>query len=162
VLSRPFYALFHLERHLLLRDSQRAEYLADALAAHVSGTPAVVAVHEKLLLEPIAAVAIQRAAFERQHGDSSDVFERLGRSVLQAPAGERERRRRVAQLESTRLDATHPPTARRIHVLEARPARAAEVILGDKSAAEIDRELRPYRAKLAGQLLDEFRDSLYA
>src|SRR5262249_25100671 len=136
--------------------------LADALAAHVSGTEAVVSVHEKLLLEPIVTVAIQRAAFERQHGESPDVFERLGHSVLEAPSRERERRRRVAQLENTRLDATHPPTSRRIHVLEARPSRRPEVLLSDERSSAIDRELGPYRSELAGRLLDTFRDSLYA
>jgi Zn-dependent protease with chaperone function len=162
VVSRPFYALYSIEAHLLLRDSQRAEYLADALAARVAGTEAVLGLHEKLLLEPIVEVTIQRAAFEREHGETPNVFERLGRSVLEAPPRERERRRRVAQLENTRLDATHPPTSRRIHVLEARPRVSEAVTLGDERSAAIDRELAPHRERLAGRLLDEFRDSLYA
>lgn len=52
IVARPVRWLIQLEFHLLRRDSQRAEYLADALAASVAGSEAVVALHEKLLLYP--------------------------------------------------------------------------------------------------------------
>ena len=49
-LSRPVLGLLYLELHLLLRDSRRAEYLADAREAEVAGTAAAVSLSEIQLL----------------------------------------------------------------------------------------------------------------
>jgi hypothetical protein len=144
-----------------LRDKQRAEYLADALSARVAGSAAAASLQEKLLLEPIIRNLVQRAAREARRDGPGHLFADMRRVVLEAPARELERRRRVALLEHARLDATHPPTAKRIHVLEARAPLPGDVILGSETSAAIDRELEPLHAELAGRMVEEFRDSLY-
>jgi Zn-dependent protease with chaperone function len=141
-LSRPILWLLHLESHLLLQDAQRAEYLADALAAEVAGTDAVVALSESLLLAP-------------------SFFTELDDMVGRVDSRERDRRRRIARLESSRLDATHPPTALRIELLEQRPRLSASVRLSPDSSAAIDAELGDNRPHLADALIDEQRDRIY-
>ena len=60
------------EVHLLLGDSQRAEYYVDALAARVAGTDAVVSLHEKLLLEPVVHGVAQRLGGTRSYDGDAD------------------------------------------------------------------------------------------
>lgn len=119
IVSRPILGLLYLELYLLLQDSQRAEYLADALGAQVAGTAGAVGVHEKLFLETTFQAAVQRAS-RAPDGDSADVFEEAAAMTANVPERERQRRRRVARLEEARLDDTHPPSA-----TPARTARGA-------------------------------------
>jgi Zn-dependent protease with chaperone function len=160
VVSRPLWALLLLEVHLLLRDSQRAEYLADRRAASVAGTDAAVSLAEKMLLAPSLAMVAQRTAHA---GDSAgDLFDELAATIGSVPARERERRRRVARLEAARLDATHPPTAKRIELLESRRREPPRVRLDPVRAQFIDEELRALRPKLQRALVADYLDSIYA
>ena len=158
VVSRPAYGLLLLELHLLLRDSQRAEYLADALAAEIAGTEATIALSEKLLLDSTFRAAVQKAA---QRGVDADLFANLSAAVSAVPDREKERRRRVARLEGARLSETHPPTAKRIELLERRSRRDPQVVLDDDRSAAIDQELAKLRRPFQQRLVDEHRDALY-
>jgi Zn-dependent protease with chaperone function len=158
ILSRPVYGLILLQIHLLLRDAQRAEYLADALAARVAGTDATVRLHEHLFLAPVVDWVVQRSARERVQ---EQLFGDIAEAVAAVPERERERRRRVARLEGARLDVTHPPTASRIRLLEERPHLDAAVRLSAAGAEAIDRELVSFHSALARRLVDEHRDRLY-
>ena len=160
LLSRPVLALLLLQLHLALRDAQRAEYLADAMAAEVAGTDAVIGTHEKLLLEPLLYAAVGTAA-RAAAAERVDAFDELNAAIVVVPARERERRRRIARLEEARLDDTHPPTARRIELLERRPRQAGRVVAGDDRAAAVDEELRRLRPCLQARLVDDFRDALF-
>lgn len=157
LVSRPVLGLLTLELNLLLRDSQRAEYLADALAARAAGTQSVVRLHEKLLLEPTVRSVAQRVI---QIPDEVDLFEEIRQAVESVPARERERRRRVARLETARLDATHPPTGLRIRLLEERPELPGSGDGADWDA--IDAELGSYKKDLQHVILEDHRDRLYA
>jgi Zn-dependent protease with chaperone function len=160
LLSRPVLALLLLQLHLALRDAQRAEYLADAMAAEVAGTDAMIGTHEKLLLEPLLYAAVGRAA-RAASNERVDAFDELAATISRVPERERERRRRIARLEEARLDATHPPTAKRIELLARRPAHAGRVAATGQRTAAIDEELRGRRRVLQARLVDEFRDALY-
>jgi Zn-dependent protease with chaperone function len=160
VVSRPAYGLLLLQLHLLLQDSQRAEYLADALAARVAGNEAVVGLHERLLLESVLHATVQRATHMR--GDAASLFDDLQTVVSRVPDRELERRRRTARLEDARLGSTHPPTAKRIELLEGRDALEPHVVCSAERAEAIDAELRPRHRAVATTLIDNYRDSLYA
>jgi Zn-dependent protease with chaperone function len=161
LLSRPPLLLFRLEVTLLLQDSRRAEYLADALAAQVAGTDAVVATHEKLLLEGSFEQAVRRFAQPSSRGNEAEVFDAVRAELDAVPQRERDRRRRVALLEASRLGATHPPTGQRIRLLEQRPAQPARVTLTAAESDEIDRELSGLRASLGRRLVENQRSRLY-
>lgn len=158
VLSKPIWWLLNLELHLLLRDSQRAEYYADALEADVAGTDAAIALAEALLLYSTVNAAVQRAAHASR---GADLFAELHTAISAVPERERERRRRVARLEPARLNASHPPTALRIELLEGRPHRDPRVVLEGDRAAAVDAELARYHRRVQQRLLDEHRDRLY-
>jgi Zn-dependent protease with chaperone function len=158
LLSRPVKWLLLLELHLLLQDSRRAEYLADALAARVAGTEAAVSSQEKLLLDSAFEAIVKEYA---QPGVQGDLFDEIHGRFASVPDRERERIRRAARLEETRLDATHPPTGLRMRILEERPRREPEVVLDAVRSAAIDRELAPFRAAFQESLIEDYRDSLY-
>jgi Zn-dependent protease with chaperone function len=158
--SRPVLALLWVEFHLLIRDSQRAEYLADALAASVAGSAAAVKLQEKLLLESTFRSVVQRAAHDRS--DGGDLFAALAHAVASIPDREQERRRRVARLEDARLGDTHPPTAKRIELVEGRNVAKARLVASVEEAAAVDAELASLRGPMQRKLVDHYRDSLYA
>jgi Zn-dependent protease with chaperone function len=157
LVSRPVDAVLWLEARLLMRDSQRAEYLADALAARVAGSEATIALHERLLLWPTVALTVQHAS----HENATDVLDRLHAAVERVPGRERERRRRVARLEHTQLDDSHPPTGMRIALVEGRRREQPRVHLGEARSQMIDAELEPFAARVDQELLDAHRSSLY-
>lgn len=149
LVSRPVAWLLVLQAHLLFADSRRAEFLADALAARVAGTAAELSVDEMLLQRPTVDVAERRVL----HG-GGDLFAVTRAAVAAVPPLERERRRRAARLESSRLAATHPPTGQRMDLVRRRPAERGIVFLNGAGNARIDAELEPLRAPIASRVLD--------
>lgn len=157
VLSRPIWWLLLLELHLLLRDSQRAEYLADLLAADVAGAAAVAELHERLLLESTFFSVVQHAA----HDSAEALLARARATLDDVPERERERRRRAARLETASLGSTHPPTGSRIDLVERRGSPEAKVAVSDERSAAIDAELRARERSVELKLVDGYRASLY-
>jgi Zn-dependent protease with chaperone function len=157
LVSRPIWWLLLLELHLLLRDAQRAEYLADLLAADVAGAPAVVELHERLLLESAFFGVVQHAS----HESPEDLLNRARATLDAVPERERERRRRAARLETVSLQSTHPPTGSRIDLVERRGNPDARVVVSDERSATIDAELRSREKSVEQKLVDNFRASLY-
>lgn len=159
VLAQPVRGLLLLELHLLLRDMQRAEYLADALAAEVAGTEAVTSLHESMLVSPVLALSMQHASHRRVTAE--ELFDVLRAYLEAVPERERRRRLRAAALEGTKLGATHPPTAMRINLLHARPHVEPRLLLDPDRARGILHELGAVRPRIAQRLLDRQRDRLY-
>jgi Zn-dependent protease with chaperone function len=159
LLAQPVRALLWVELHLLLRDMQRAEYLADSLAASVAGTEAAVSLEETVLLQATIEMCIHDAAHKKEAREL--LFPTIRAKVRAVPAVERERVRRVAELERARLTATHPLTSMRLRLLEERPHRGRRVTLGEDDSAAIDGELTARGAAVASALVDGYRASLY-
>jgi Zn-dependent protease with chaperone function len=145
--------------YLLWRDSQRAEYLADALAATVSGTEAMLSMLEKLHFERTFALALQRVSVSRDN--TRDLFDDLRLAMAAVPARELERVRRVQQLETSRLDVTHPPTLYRVALLQAHPVERPTVRLATGDCERIDREVMSVRDQIQRELLDLYEAHLY-
>lgn len=149
----------YLMAHLLWRDSQRAEYLADYLAASTSGTEAMLGLLEKLHLERTFEVSLQRIALSQDQ--NQDLFEALRERMASVPDRELERIRRVEQMAGSRLDATHPPTALRIQVLRAHPVSAPSVKLRLPLFEQLDSELDAARQETQRKLIDMRQSWLY-
>lgn len=144
--------------HLLFRASQRAEYLADHLAAQVAGTEAMLSLLAVLQLGSLVEFTVQRTSM---NVGSGDLFADLRERVTSMPARERQRLRAVAHLEASRLDATHPPTGFRVRLLEARPIALPAVTLPGTVWREAQEELAQFEQPIAVQLLDNYRARLY-
>jgi hypothetical protein len=66
--SQPVRGLLAVQAHLIYRDSQRAEFLADELAASVAGTDAVIGLHDAFLAQPAVETTIRRASITGKRG----------------------------------------------------------------------------------------------
>ena len=73
----------------------------------------------------------------------------------------RRRLRLIARLESSRSDATHPPTANRIALLESQPAHGPALIPDRLRWEAIAQELAGAYPRLQRLLVDNYRARLY-
>jgi Zn-dependent protease with chaperone function len=155
LITRPFVLAFEV---LMRRESQRAEYLADSIAAEVAGRDAARSLLRTLHITPSLLANVRTLAVR---GENEDVFGVLRRRVADTPAREWQRLDRVMALEETQLDSTHPPTAQRIRVIDGRPLAAPLVVLDAEQRDALDRDLLSFEPAYARRLFELARDSLY-
>ncbi|MFB6842176.1 M48 family metallopeptidase [Streptomyces sp. NPDC056361] len=141
-------ALVLLE-HLTLRDSQRAEYLADASAAHAGGTVAAAGLMDRLLvsgsvegeLRREVVAARTRIGGARREDPAEGLWERVAAHGASIPAHEYERLRRVAERRGHQVDSTHPPTHLRHRLLTGGVDVEARIVLDPARSADVEAEL---------------------
>lgn len=140
---------------LVMRESQRAEYLADLLAATVAGSAAMRGVLEKTYLDEVVDAAVRVHALTTPH----DAIEPTVRGAAAAvSAAELDAHRATSRSESWRTDASHPPTAMRVDQLLRREDRPPTVTLlpADEQALaeEVSRLLQMSQTTLVGRKLE--------
>lgn len=148
---------------LTLRATQRAEYLADRMAARAGSTEAALELMDRLLVADSAVITLQRevsgAALSGPRGarraeDRADgLWERLAADLASIPEHERERQRRAGALRGHSVDSTHPPTHLRHECLLAGAAVPPAVVADDDRERRIAAELTGARTKVARQIL---------
>jgi Zn-dependent protease with chaperone function len=156
-LSKVILGILMVLTHLLWRNKQRAEYLADDLAAQVSGLQAKLSLLEKLHLEHIFVFAMQRMLTGSAKGNAAD---EIRAQFQQIPDSEIERVQRIGQFTDTRLDATHPPTSYRIQYLKnKRSTQTAAYKITEKDQALLDKEWRILEERVAQQMVGYYKDN---
>lgn len=149
--------LLQIFAYFMWDESQKAEYLADKLGAQVSGTEAFVSMIAKLLLYPQVLIATQRAALNKKVG----AIEEIIKEIKNFPPRQFDRVKRIAELEESRLDATHPPTIFRLKMLRENFIRNPLVILTKAEETAINQELEKLIEDINYKLTDAFERSLY-
>jgi len=137
--------------HLFWRNSQRAEYLADALAAQVAGTAAACTALDKLHYAPAFTLTLRRVALA---ATEQNLFTALREQVTALPAHELARMRRIEEVAGSRIDVTHPPTTYRMALMRAHPLATPQYTLSATDAAQLDAELATVQRRVQEQLLD--------
>ncbi|MFE0256192.1 M48 family metallopeptidase [Streptomyces sp. NPDC059010] len=148
---------------LTLRATQRAEYLADRVAARAASTEATVGLMDRLLVGDSAATTLRREAAQaglggpRRAGRDEDrtdgLWERLAAHMASIPEYEYERQRRAGALRGHSVDATHPPTHLRRACLLTGEAVPAAVVTDGERELRIAAELADVRGRVARQIL---------
>lgn len=123
---------------IALRDSQRAEYLADERATGAAGSAGVRDLLDRLVtLAPVATV-VARAA--RASGEVADwrgaADESHQRLAVDLPL-----RHQLSASDQASLFASHPPAGLRRRMADTKPWRDATVVLTEQQSAQIDAEL---------------------
>ncbi|MGW5672448.1 M48 family metalloprotease [Micromonospora sp. NPDC003776] len=137
-LSRLLFAGHLVLVATALRDSQRAEYLADEMAARVAGTSAATRLLDVLLSGESVALVVRQAA----RGGKGVAAWRTGAARALAGAAERlPLERQLSVREHTSLFASHPPAGLRHRMLTARAWQDPRVVLTDARLERIDAEL---------------------
>ena len=142
----------------LWRNSQRAEYLADYLATQVSGTGSMMSMLRKLHLGRTFTLVVQNIGLSRRQ---QSLFDELRQRVQTVPPRELERIRRVEQLELSRLDVSHPPTAYRVAFLEAHGVEQPQPLFSASDFEKLEQELAPFEGRIQKKLVDQHAASLY-
>jgi len=121
-----------------LRDAQRAEYLADELAARAAGSAAAAALAETL----IAAEAMVMAATREARRGGGPAEWRVAADEARVEGAPRlVRLRQLSVRDEVSMFATHPPSGLRARMIESGPAHGPAVELSDERSARIDAEL---------------------
>lgn len=135
------------------RQGQRAEYYADALGARVAGTPAALALVDKLLIAEGCYDEMTRVVKFRRN---TNIWSALRDYVATLPDSEWERLRRNARARLHRIDVTHPPSALRIDVLRRLEPHTPQCSIDDERMGRISAELNSGAVAAADQLRANF------
>ena len=135
---------------LMFRDQQRAEYLADHLAAEAAGTEGELQLLRKLHMSQIAWMTVRRFYLNNLKGN---LFEAIKTQVINVPQRELMRIDQVERMDESRIDTSHPPTARRIDLLKARNVREPKIVLNEVDNAAINKEIASIEPERQNKLL---------
>ena len=136
-LSELLFAWARVMLRLVMRESQRSEYLADLLAATVVGSATLSSALEKSYLREVVDAALRTHALTTPHDAVDDRIADAARSI--GPA-DLEDRRAASRRESWRADETHPPTAMRVDHLARHSTLTAMVTVSDAERAALAEE----------------------
>ncbi|MEU1587627.1 M48 family metallopeptidase [Micromonospora sp. NPDC005710] len=138
VISRVLFAAHLLLVSVALRDSQRAEYLADELSARVAGSAGATELLDALVTAESMKLAVRR---ETRAGHGPD---RWRSALAEARATNSDRLPLLRQLsvrDEASLFAAHPPTGLRRRMLTDRQWQSPSVVLTEARMERIDAEL---------------------
>jgi Zn-dependent protease with chaperone function len=136
-----------------LRESQRAEYRADALAAKVSGSVAACSLLDKLSLSPLLDAKV-RAMPGSGLPTGQDMIRFLAQSITNPDDADRSAILHDMETDQHSIDATHPPSIFRLRFLRSGAPVAATVALSAPEIAAIDTEWAPFLEKMGKRWTD--------
>lgn len=142
---------------LVLRESQRAEYLADRLAASVSGAGCMRTALEKTYLGEIVEDVVRRHALT---DSEAPLMPKVTAAAAALPSEELQRLAQQSRQASWQVDTTHPPTALRVRMLDGRDD-APVFVLSDVEAASLEAELGSLTPRIERQLVAHYLVGLY-
>ncbi len=141
--------------HLVLRQSQRAEFLADFLATTASGTQAMKDDLQKISYAEHLPIFANRSIIHTQQS-SKQVLTKFVSYFKSLPESELERLNRLASRENARLDATHPPTRQRVAFIAAHPVAEAAITVSKKDQELIESELEQLEETVGQQMISDW------
>ena len=112
---------------------------------------------EKLYFGEFYLLTTQRLTLHKEK-TLHDEFRLL---IRETPERELERLRRVARLEGSRVDTTHPPTPLRIEFIRRRDTAAPIVVPDQEEERALEAEVMSLLPGVQKQLCDEYRWSLH-
>lgn len=146
----------YLLSHLLWRDLQRAEYLADLKAASISGVPTMTECLYKLYYVNSFVIGSSNLFWSKK-----DVFKAL-RARLQTIGGfDRESLKQLENGDEMRLNSSHPPTIFRIKLLLTCLLPDTRLTLTPQFFDELEMEITPLEQKVQARITDLYEASLY-
>lgn len=154
LVSQILYLLLYILCHLNWRDSQRAEYLADQFAAKTAGKAAILSLLNKLHLKDLFEFTILKVINTKRDGH---FFEDFVEHFLMIPAKELERIKRVELLDTSRLDATHPPTGNRITYINSLNLDQPEHIIKNETYQLIVKEITKLHVSIEKSILEDYK-----
>ncbi|WP_203922030.1 M48 family metalloprotease [Rugosimonospora africana] len=150
VVNRFVWCGYVLTAWITLRDGQKAEYLADQLAARVAGTTAAAGLIDTLAASDGITTALLAAA---RRGGTANAWRAAADQTRQALAERIDQRRQLSVRDQSSLFATHPPAGLRARLIESRPETPPSVELSEADSDRIDEELAQRYSRLQRNLV---------
>jgi Zn-dependent protease with chaperone function len=144
---------------LTLRAGQRAEYLADRLAASTASAAAAADALDKL--RTVEETLLPAISFQAAFPQKIHLWNKQRELIARIPDLELERRRRISTITEHRVDSSHPPTRLRIELLRGLPTTEPTISLTAQETDTIEKELGPTYAKIAVDLAAPYRAAHY-
>jgi heat shock protein HtpX len=138
ILARLLFGAHLLLMWVGLRDTQRAEYLADELAARAAGSAAVTSLTDRLLAGDVVEMVVRR---EARAGRGAAYWRRAADEARLAGAPHLPLLRQLSIRDEVSLFAGHPPAGLRARMLREREWRTGAVVLSESESERIDAEL---------------------
>jgi Zn-dependent protease with chaperone function len=138
---------------LTFRNSQRAEYYADLLAARVAGTAASVRMLRKVGLKVKFGLIATTTWSRLKLYKDENVYQKFREHVATLPEREVERFARIQSRTHSSLDAAHPPSEHRVRYLLAHPVESPAFTLSQADHDAIRRELMPFEKQMQDQMM---------
>lgn len=124
---------------LIFAESQRAEYLADIMAASVAGAPAMQSALKKIILAPLADDFVSRIYYDGSK--ELNMFEGMANAVRAPDTITSEKLYIEAAKILHSVDSSHPPTRYRIEVVGVAGQVDRKLLVGNIDWKHIDDEL---------------------
>nr|WP_275690993.1 M48 family metallopeptidase [Paenibacillus aceris] len=153
-LSHFIYFLLHILCHLFWQDSQRAEYLADQLAAQTASPKATISLLNKLHLDGMFEFTILKVINSKR---SDHFFDDFKEQIRILPQREMERLQRASVKAGARLDATHPPTANRVSFISNLEHDEPSYRMEKETFEQLHSELDKLRSSMEHKLIDYYK-----
>lgn len=158
LVSQLIYLMLYLICHLNWLDSQRAEFLADRLAAEASGKEAKLSLLNKMHLHSLYEFCVLKTINNR---NPKPLFDEFSAQAANLPARELERLKRASLLNDSRLDTTHPPTPHRISYIQSLEKNKPRYELTDELFHQLKLELSSVKGEVERKVLDDYRGYLF-
>ncbi|GAB2963777.1 hypothetical protein GCM10027280_60840 [Micromonospora polyrhachis] len=137
MLSRLLFGAHLLLVWVGLRDAQRAEYLADELAARAAGSTAAVRLLDTFLTADVVTMLVHREA----RAGRGPAHWRVAADEARTSVTDLPRLRQLSVRDDVSLFSSHPPAGLRARMIEARQWRTATVVLTETRSEQVDAEL---------------------
>ncbi|MEC0268864.1 M48 family metalloprotease [Paenibacillus anseongense] len=152
--SQFIYFLLYVLCHLFWQDSQRAEYLADQLAAQTASPKATVSLLNKLHLDAMFEFTILKVINSKRIGH---FFEDFQEQIRILPQREMERLKRASVKAGARLDASHPPTANRVSFICNLEQEEPLYRMDKETFEQLNAELDQLKSSMEQKLIDYYK-----
>lgn len=143
---------------LVLRQSQRAEYLADHLAARVAGAEPMQGMLEKTYLDETVQAAVRCHALTRPEEPVGPVLRQLPSTCSEDDLATY---RAQSRSRLWQVDSTHPPTAFRIEMLSTAPRCLPSSLLTQEEELLLEDEFNRMIGSTQRELMDRQLAAIY-
>ncbi|MFB9333526.1 M48 family metallopeptidase [Actinoplanes octamycinicus] len=148
-------ARFFLSVHLVLvwismRDSQRAEYLADEMAARAAGSEAAIRLCDQFLFDEAIDTVVRR---EARAGNGAAAWRTAAGQARTGLSADVPAYRQLSRRTEASLFASHPPFGLRAGLIAGREAQPAAVVLTEAERARMDDELAAHYERVRRELV---------
>lgn len=157
ILSIFPWILAYLLSHLLWRESQRAEYLADRLSAEVGGKQAALSMLRKLYFQPTFVNVVKKITLLEK---PRPFFEFFKDEIANMPEENYVRLVKMAQKEVEDFGTMHPPLPYRVKVMESLSDNATGFILPSAQYEVILQETKKLQGQIQKVLKEQYERSI--